>query len=76
MIELLSVSEEEKKTLLSFNIDNAEMLALCHAFNKPTWQEELNFMFGNEDKMFWMSQSDPIAGKFLPSRGFFYLSVL
>ena len=61
--ELSSVSEEEKKILLNHNTTKAEMLSLVHAFNKSTWQEELNFMFGNEDKMFWMSSSPPVTGE-------------
>lgn len=60
--ELLTVSQEEKKSLLSHNLAKAEMFSLCHAFNKPTWEEELNFLFGNEDKMMWMSCTPPVTG--------------
>ena len=49
--------------LVQRNQDNAEMLAYIHVFNQPTWQEELEFLFGAEDKQTWKFYNNEVAGK-------------
>ena len=60
--ELNRISVEDKVNLLKSNLVRAEMFALVHAFNKPTWEEELNFLLGNEDKLYWMTCHHTIQG--------------
>ena len=54
---------EERLMLVERNQDNAEMLAYIHVFNQPTWQEELEFLFGAEDKQTWKFYNNEVAGK-------------
>ena len=53
--------------LLQNNLDNAEMLAYIHVFNQSTWQEELEFLFGTEDKQTWKFYSTDVTGNFPPT---------
>ena len=56
---------EERLMLVQRNQSNAEMLAYIHVFNQPTWQEELEFLFGSEDKQTWKFYSNEVAGKLI-----------
>ena len=57
------LKSEERLMLVQRNQDNAEMLAYIHVFNQPTWQEELEFLFGAEDKQTWKFYNNEVAGK-------------
>jgi len=60
--DLSSVSSEEKQMMLKYNVVNAEMFCYIHAFNKSTWEEELDFLLGTEDKIFMMSCNPSLRG--------------
>ena len=57
------LKSEERLMLVQRNGDNAEMLAYVHVFNQPTWQEELEFLFGSVDKQNWKFYNNEVAGK-------------
>ena len=57
------LKSEERLRLLQRNQENAEMLAYIHVFNQPTWQEELEFLFGARDKQTWKFYNNEVAGK-------------
>ena len=57
------LKSEERLMLVQRNQDNAEMLAYIHVFNQPTWQEELEFLFGARDKLTWKLYNNEVAGK-------------
>lgn len=50
--------------MLKYNVVNAEMFCYIHAFNKSTWEEELDFLLGTEDKIFMMSCNPSLRGNF------------
>ena len=54
---------EERMILLQKNLDNAEMFAYIHVFNQPTWQEELEFLFGTENKETWKYYNTELTGE-------------
>ena len=56
------LKSEERLMLVQRNGDNAEMLAYVHVFNQPTWQEELEFLFGSVDKQNWKFYNNEVAG--------------
>ena len=58
-----TLGSEERRLLLHNNLDKAEMLAYIHVFNQPTWQQELEFLFGTENKQSWKFFSTEVTGK-------------
>ena len=60
--------------MLKYNVVNAEMFCYIHAFNKSTWEEELDFLLGTEDKIFMMSCNPSLRGKFYRTEYRNYLS--
>ena len=41
---------------LAANLAEAEMLVYVHAFNQPSWAEELELLLGREDKLYWVGR--------------------
>ena len=71
MEELSTLTYDEKKALVRSNGSNAEMFSYVHTFNKSTWEEELDFLFGHDDKLFWMTCNPPIIGQSMSIRSQF-----
>ena len=62
--DLSGVSLGDRERLLSCNGTNAEMFALIHAFNKSTWEDELDFLLGHDDKTYIMTYHPSLKGIF------------
>ena len=52
--EIEQVDAGIQMDLFRRNLANVEMMVYVHAFNQESWAEELNFVFGRNDKIQWM----------------------